>query len=100
MQAQQAQMQAQQAQSDKEHRERMAELEKWFVRGAKMVVVNRREIQEADRRITALVIAQQGNEQRTQELHDSHLATEQSLREMQASLKAFIDSMSKGGNGH
>jgi len=118
---QQAQMQAQQAQADKEHKERMAELEKWLIRGAKMLAIQREAGQEADRRISALVEAQQANEQatretdrrisalveaqqatelRVQKLHDSHLATEQGLREMQASLKAFIDSIRQSGNGH
>ncbi len=104
-----------------QHDERLAKAERLLIRGAEMLAIHREANKETDQRITALVLAQQGNDQRlaaneqrlaaneqrmegnerlTQELRDSTLATQQGLREMQASLKIFLDSMSKGGNGH
>ena len=89
-----------------EHDKRLEKAERLLIRGAEMLAISREANQETDRRITALVIAQQGNDQRleanerrSQELHDSNLATQQSLRETQASLKAFIDAMRKSGDG-
>jgi hypothetical protein len=128
MQVRQAEMQAWRAEAEKEHKEQIAELRGWLIRGAKTLAIHRKMLaeqreagQETDRRISALVEAQQANEQhgqdtdkrisalveaqqanelRVHELHDSQLATDKSLRETQASLKAFIDSMHKSGNGH
>jgi hypothetical protein len=75
---QQAQLQARQAEQDERHNERIAEVERLLIRGAKMLVAQREAGLETDRRISALV--------------DAQLATE-------ASLKAFIDSLRKPGNG-
>ena len=61
------------------HDERLAKAERLLIRGAETLASHREAIQETDRRITALVLSQE---------------------ELRASLKAFIDSIRKSGNGH
>jgi len=86
MQAQQVQMQADMGQAARVHQEEIADLRKLFAQGAKILVSNREKIQETDRRISALV--------------DAQLASERELKELRDIVRAFIESLRKGGNGN
>jgi hypothetical protein len=103
MQAQQAQQAVSQAKSDEwqaqfreglaDHDKRLAKAERLLVRGAKMLVIQRQEGRETDRRISALVDSQLGSKEDIERMKES-------TRQLQASLQAYLDSLRKSTNGN
>ncbi|MBZ5621103.1 MAG: hypothetical protein LAQ69_20610 [Acidobacteriia bacterium] len=102
LEAHQAQLAAQQAESDR----RFTRIERFIERGARMLASERGARLEIDRKISALVEAQQDTEEHIVQLTESQQRLTESQRQLadaqrqtETSLKAFIDSLRKSGNG-
>ena len=83
-----------------QHDARMAEIERLMVRGAQMLVANQEAGRETDRRISALVEAQQATEAKSQATEAKFAELAKAQKATEASLKAYLDSLNRPGNGN